>query len=210
MNVARSRFEIVVLASSAGGVDALSRVLAPLPNRLGVPIVIVQHLGRDGPSYLTQILNDLASMPVDWAHAGDRVMPGRIYVAPPMRHLLLSATRRCVLSNAEPIHYSRPAADPLFQSAAAAYGARVLAVVLTGRLQDAAAGATTIKRAGGVVIAQSPESCVEPSMPRAAIDSGSVDHIVDLDAIASAIVSLVVVPSAPTRSVLSGSRPLDR
>ena len=187
-----------MLASSAGGLDALSRVLAPLPKSLNVPIVIVQHLARDKHSYLIEILSTLASMPVDWARAGDFVQPGRIYVAPPMHHLLLSAARQCVLSDAAPIRYSRPAADPLFQSAAAAYGAGVLAVVLTGRLRDATEGATTIKRAGGVVIAQSPRSCVESGMPSAAIESGAVDFVLDLDAIAPAIVNLLLVQSAPT------------
>jgi two-component system chemotaxis response regulator CheB len=200
-----ARFDIVVLAASSGGLKALGRVIGPLPKWLPVPLAIVQHLAPDSRSYLPEILGTLTAMPVDWAHAGEYLEPGRIYIAPPTHHLLLDASHRCVLSNSARVNYSRPAADPLFQSAAASFGPRVLAVVLTGRLHDASAGVMAVKRAGGVVIAQSPRTSFAPSMPRSAIESGYVDFVLDVDTIASAIVSLVVVPGTRRRAVVKGS-----
>lgn len=200
-----ARFDVVLLAASSGGLDALGRVLGPLPKWLPVPVAVVQHLAPDGRSYLAQILGTLSAMPVDWAHAGEHLERGRIYIAPPTHHLLLDASHRCVLSDGARVNFSRPAADPLFQSAAASFGPRVLAVVLTGRLNDASAGVVAVKQAGGVVIAQSPRTCRAPSMPRSAIESGYVDFVIDVDTIASAIVNLVVLPGTRGRFGMRGN-----
>jgi two-component system chemotaxis response regulator CheB len=200
-----ARFDVVVLAASSGGLDALGRVLGPLPKWLPVPVAVVQHLAPEGSGYLAQILGTLSEMPVDWAHAGEHLEPGRIYIAPPTHHLLLDASHRCVLSDSARVNFSRPAADPLFQSAAASFGPRVLAVVLTGRLNDASAGVVAVKQAGGVVIAQSPRTCRAPGMPRSAIESGYVDFVIDVDTIASVIVNLVAVPGTPGRFGMRGN-----
>jgi two-component system chemotaxis response regulator CheB len=209
MLVNQARFDVVVLAASSGGLNALRRVIGPLPKWLPVSLAIVQHLAPDSRSYLAQILSTFTAMPVDWAHAGEYLEPGRIYIAPPTHHLLLDASHRCVLSNSARVNYSRPAADPLFQSAAASFGRRVLAVVLSGRLHDASAGVVAVKKAGGVVIAQSPRTSFAPGMPRSAIESGYVDFVIDVDTIASAIVSLAGAGHArPRRS--EGSRRLIR
>jgi len=192
----RPPFDLVVVAASYGGLAALAKVLESLPGWFSIPIAIVQHLGPAPSSYLAPILNEAGPLAVDWAHEGDLLEAGRVYVAPPGRHLLVDLAHKCVLSDAARVNYSRPAADPLFQSAATSFGARVVAVVLTGRLHDAAAGAAAVRKAGGLVIAQSPRTCVAPGMPCAAIDGGSVNFVVDVGTISAMLVSLSLLPRA--------------
>ena len=190
-------FEVVVVASSLGGVGTLERVLSLIPADFPVPIVVVQHLSSACPSYLAEVLGYGTELRVVWAAQGERLRPRTVHLAPPDRHLRVGPHSACVLSDEHRVNWARPAADPLFESAAAYFGARALAVVLTGRLDDGAAGALAVRRAGGVVIAQDPVTCAAAGMPLAAIRRGAVDFVLPPVVIAHALVSLVTVPGAP-------------
>src|SRR4051812_20039676 len=165
-DVPRMEFEVVVVATSLGGLEALGELLAPLADDFPVPVVVVQHVGAQ--SHLPELLARQTRLAVRHAVSGEPLRASTIYVAPPGLHLLIDAERHFVLSSAAPIAFSRPSADPLFVSAAGAFGHRTLGVILTGRLRDGTAGARVIQHAGGVVLAQAPATCRAAAMPEAA------------------------------------------
>ena len=187
---------IIAIAASLGGMRVIETVLAALPRELPTPVVVVQHLSEQQPSALVEILARKATMPMQWLEHGAPLDAGVVHVAPPGHHVLVNERRRAVLLDTPRINHSRPAADPLFTSAAASYGSAAIAVVLTGRLFDGAAGALAVRRAGGVVIAQDPGSCAAPGMPEAAIASGAVHFVLPPTAIARALITLTMVPGA--------------
>lgn len=195
-NVFRSPFEVVTLATSLGGLYALRQVLSGLPARFPAPILVVQHLSAIYPSHLVELLEGYTRLGVQWAQHGEHARPGQVYLAPPKHHLLLGTHHTLHLSEAPPVHYSRPAADPLFQSAAAHYRERAIGVVLTGGGCDGAQGIQAIKRCGGRVLVQEPTSAERSDMPDAAIRTGCVDFILPLSTLAPALISLVMVPGA--------------
>src|SRR5262249_22783628 len=133
-------FDMVALAASAGGLAALSQVLSALPADFPAAIVVVQHLDRQHRSHLASILSRCTSLTVKDAKEGERVRPGVVYIAPPDQHLLARADRTLSLSHAELVHFVRPSADLLFESVAASYKERAIAVVLTGMGSDGAMG----------------------------------------------------------------------
>jgi two-component system chemotaxis response regulator CheB len=185
-------FGIVAIAASAGGITALSRVLGSLPSGFPVPVVVVQHLDRRHETVIASVLGRRATLPVTLASADERAEPSTIYVAPPNYHLLVGAGGMLTLSSSELVHFVRPSADLLFESAAAAYGPGALACVLTGSGQDGATGVTAVKSRGGTVIVEDPKSAEFKGMPGAAVATGSVDFVLPLDEIGSVITSLVV------------------
>jgi two-component system chemotaxis response regulator CheB len=196
-------FDLVVIAASAGGVVALKQIVATLPAWFPIPVAVVQHIGIQR-SFMADVLGFRARMPVRFAQEGDRIRGGHVYLAPCSRHLSLGADRRFALSDGDRINFVRPAADPLFHSAAAMLGSRVLGVVLTGMGRDAACGARAIRDAGGVVVVEDPKTAFAPQMPSAAIDAGAADLVLDLPGIAPALLSLVTVHG--TRQWLGLSR----
>ena len=183
--------EIVALLASAGGLKAISAVLAALPRDFPVPIVVVQHLSPRQPSLMADILSRRISIPVTQALDGEPLCPGHVYLAPPDRHLLVTRHQRISLSMTEKVHHVRPSGDVLFESIAACYGAGAIVVILTGGDGDGATGLLAVKEAGGLTIAQDEASSESFSMPRAAIATGGVDHILPLEAIAPMLLSLV-------------------
>jgi two-component system chemotaxis response regulator CheB len=185
---------VVVLAASLGGLSAIEQVLAPLPADFAAPVVVVQHISPRRPSQFPELLLRRLRLAVRWANEGQRLCPGTVYLAPRDRHLVMTARDVCALSDGPRVHWARPAADPLFESVAEHYGPRALAVVLTGRLSDGAAGALALRRAGGVVIAQDPATCAAPDMPRAVIRLGAADFVLPLTGVSNAMLSLVAVP----------------
>jgi two-component system chemotaxis response regulator CheB len=189
-------FDLVVIAASLGGRAALTEVLAPLDGDFPIPILIVQHVGARY-SALPELIGRHLRLVVRHPAAGERPHAGTVYVAPPDRHLLVAPDGSFRLSGAPPVHFTRPAADPLFASAAQAVGARALGVVLTGCLADGAAGAVAIREAGGVVLAQAPETCRAPDMPLAVIRARAADFVLPPAALGTALVSLVTVPGVP-------------
>jgi two-component system chemotaxis response regulator CheB len=187
-------FDIVAIASSAGGVTALSELLAELPSSFPSTILIVQHLSPNYVSHLAEILARKAQLPVKPAENGEKSRPGTIYVAPPDQHLLISADRTLSLTQTELVHFLRPSADVLFKSIAAAYGKRAIAVVLTGTGTDGAMGVKAIHQTGGKVIVQDPQTAEFNAMPKNAIATGSVDFILPLLEIAEKLIFLVTNP----------------
>jgi two-component system chemotaxis response regulator CheB len=159
----------LALGCSAGGVDALCALLPSLARDGGIPVFVVVHLPRERPSHLVDIFGRRCALSVVEAEDKQPVEPGTIYFAPPDYHLLLERGPALALSVDELVHFSRPAIDVLFQSAADVYGAGLLAVVLSGANEDGAAGLSAVARAGGRTLVQNPESAVAPAMPRAAL-----------------------------------------
>src|SRR5262249_37544972 len=154
-----------------------SRVLSPLPPGLHAAIVVVQHLDPNHRSLMSSILARRAALPVSEARQGGRLLPGEVLIAPPNKHLLVEPDGTVTLSNAALVHFVRPSADLLFESVAASYRDRVIAVVLSGTGTDGASGLSAVKEMGGVVIAQDEESSEFYGMPAAAASSGHVDWI---------------------------------
>jgi two-component system chemotaxis response regulator CheB len=184
-------YRIVAIASSAGGITALTRVLGSLPAGFPVPVVVVQHLDRRHETVIASVLGRRTTLPVTLARADERAEAGTIYVAPPNYHLLVGAGGMLTLSSSELVHFVRPSADLLFESVAGAYGATALACVLTGSGQDGAMGVSAVKTRGGTVIVQDPESAEFKGMPEAAVATGTVDFVLPLDEIGSVITGLV-------------------
>ena len=185
-------FDIVALAASAGGLTALSQVLSGLPSGFPATIVVVQHLDPRHRSLMADILSRRTSLRVKQAEEGDRLEPATVYIAPPNRHLLVNPDGSLSLSQSELVHFVRPSADLLFESAAASYKDRAIAVVLTGTGSDGTMGVQAVKKMSGTVIAQDGKTAEFSGMPVAAIQTGSVDFILPLDDIAPALVSLVI------------------
>jgi two-component system chemotaxis response regulator CheB len=185
-------FDVVALASSAGGLNALHQVLAPLPGGFPAALVVVQHVDPRHRSLLVDILSRRTALKVSQAEAGQMLRPGTVYVAPPDRHLLIDPGRMISLSQSELVHFVRPSADLLFESVAACCRDRAIAVVLTGTGMDGAMGVRAIKKMGGTVIVQDEESSEFFGMPGAAIKTGDVDFVLPLDEIPSALETLVI------------------
>ena len=185
-------FDVVAMAASAGGVAALGEVLGNLPADFRAAIVVVQHLDPRHRSLMAEILGRRTGLEVTQAQEGDRIVPGSVYIAPPDRHLLINPDGTVSLSKSELVHFVRPSADLLFESVAACYKDRAIAVVLTGTGSDGSMGTRAIKKMGGTVIVQDRRSAEFSGMPVAAINSGSADFVLPLDEIASALVTLVM------------------
>ena len=185
-------FSLVAIAASAGGLQALSQILANLPRELPGAIAVVQHLAPHKRSYLVPILAKRSRLIVKQAEPGERLCSGVVYVAPPDRHLLIHPDSLSLQDSAR-VNFVRPAADCLFKSVAQSFGQRAIAVVLTGTGRDGAAGIQAIKQRGGVTIAQDQPSSEFFGMPSAAIETQSVDWVLPLQEIAPALIRLVTL-----------------
>src|SRR5215208_854742 len=181
--------DIIVVGTSAGGIEALRTLVGALPADLAAPVFIVLHTAPDAPGMLADILDRFSKLPVKMAIEGERIRPGRIYVAPPDRHLLLEPNRVRVTRGPKENRF-RPAVDPLFRSAAQTYGPRVIGVILTGYLDDGTAGLWTVKQLGGTAIVQDPSDALVPFMPRNALAHVKVDYCLPLEKIAPLLVRL--------------------
>jgi two-component system chemotaxis response regulator CheB len=188
--------DVVVVGASAGGVEVLRRFVGGLPPDLPAAIFVVLHIPPDGPGLLPEILARSGPLPARHAKDGERIQHGRVYVAPPDRHLLVEEGQvRVARGPRENGH--RPAVDALFRSAAVAYGTRVVGIVLTGTLSDGATGVVAIRRRGGIVIVQEPEEAAYPSMPLWAMRMVEVDHRVSVEQMPPLVASLATRPAAP-------------
>jgi two-component system, chemotaxis family, protein-glutamate methylesterase/glutaminase len=185
-------FEVVALAASAGGLNALSEVLAPLPADFRAAIVLVQHLDPKHKSLMAEILGRRTCLSVRQAADGDRISPGGVWVAPPAYHLLVNGDGTLSLTRTELVHFVRPSADLMFDSMAAGYKNRSIAVVLTGTGSDGEMGVRAVKKMGGTVIAQDQGTSEYFGMPGAAIKTGCVDLILPLPEIAPTLIKLVM------------------
>jgi len=196
--------DTVVVGASAGGIHALRTIVRTLPASFPAVVLIVLHIGAH-ESILASILRSGSTQPVAEGADGDEARPGHVYVAPPDRHMLLDHDR-IRLSAGPREHYTRPAIDPLFRSAALTRGPRVIGVLLTGRLDDGVAGLQAIKECGGTVVVQDPATAEAPGMPRSALRLVAADRIVPLGAIAETLVELVGTAGPPRRGAGSKFR----
>jgi two-component system chemotaxis response regulator CheB len=178
--VLRRRYAVVVMAASAGGIQALQKLLSQLPPDFPLPIAIVQHRTGNPPNLLARVLGRHTPLRVKTAEAGEVMLPGTVYLAPAREHLVIRRNEELALVNGHKIRHVRSSANPLFASAAQVYGDGVIAVVLTGGDSDATDGVQTVRKRGGVVIAQDRGSSAVFGMPRAAIETGAVSAVLPL------------------------------
>jgi two-component system chemotaxis response regulator CheB len=181
--------QLVAMAASAGGLNALTRVLRSLPAGFPAAVAVVQHLDPRHRSLMAQILGRSSALPVHEAEHGDFLSAGEVCIAPPDHHLLINSDGSVSLTRSEMVHFVRPSADLLFESAAASYRERLIAVVLSGMGTDGALGLRAVKETGGRVIVQTGAEFV--GMPTAAIETGNVDLVLALDEIAPMLLELV-------------------
>lgn len=188
--------DIVVIGASAGGLDAVSRLVAGLPQDLAAAVFVVIHLDPSHESRLADLLNRPGGLPARTAENGEPIQPGRIFVAPQDRHLLLRTDRVEVVHGPRENGH-RPAVDALFRTASAAFGSRVIGVVLTGNMDCGTAGLLSIKSRGGLAVVQDPAEARAPSMPSSAIAHVAVDHVARLTDMPSLLDRLVKSKAAP-------------
>ena len=202
---------MVGVGASAGGVDALIQIVSALPADLTAAVCIVLHVPATGRSMLAPILDRLTSLEVGVAADGEPLRPGRVYVAPPDRHLTVTAGR-LALGRGPKENGVRPAVDTMLRSLAATYAEHAVAVVLSGALGDGSAGARAVKQAGGVVIVQDPEDATVPSMPESAIRAvGDVDAVLTAPEIGPALGRLIGAGTATReeQAMNPGEAPLE-
>jgi two-component system chemotaxis response regulator CheB len=189
--------DVVVVGASTGGIEALQTIVRELPGDFGASVLIVLHVAPSSPNYLDRILTRAGSLPACTATDGQKIERGHIYVAPADHHLIIEKDGRIRLSRGPKENRVRPAIDVLFRSAAAAFGPRVIGVVLTGLLDDGTAGLWAIKERGGAAVVQNPEEAVAPSMPLNALKFVEIDHCVSLSKMAALLVDLIDRPFNP-------------
>lgn len=175
-----THIELVVIGASAGGVEALSTLLEALPEDFSPPVAIVIHLPPDRSSSLPELFDRKCARPVKEAEDKEMIESGTVYIAPPDYHLLVEPDRSLSLSRDEPLHYSRPSIDLLFESAALAYRQNVLGIILTGASKDGAAGLKQIRECGGLAWIQRPDEALARTMPEAAIRIAGFNHLLTI------------------------------
>jgi two-component system, chemotaxis family, protein-glutamate methylesterase/glutaminase len=181
---------VVVVGASAGGVEALTTLAQGLAEDLEAAVCVVLHLPAAAPSRLEHIISRAGPLPAIQARGGEALMRGRVYVAPPDRHLLVRG-RQVRVERGPHENGLRPSIDVLFRSAAVAYGRRTVAVVLSGARDDGAAGARAVATRGGCVLVQSPDDALFPDMPSAAVSSDHPDRVLPLPELAAAVTAAV-------------------
>ena len=185
--------DLVVIGASAGGVEALKQIMAGLPRDFPAAVCVVLHLNASSISLLPEILSRPGPLPAQHPTDGSPIRMGHIYVAPPDQHMLIN-DGHIQLSAGPKENRSRPAVNPLFRSAALAYGPRVIGVVLSGALDDGTAGLWEIKQRGGTTLVQDPKDARFPDMPRSALEQVPIDYVMPLRGIASLLTDLVGQP----------------
>jgi two-component system chemotaxis response regulator CheB len=171
--------DILAIGTSAGGVEALRFLAGHLPRELPASVLVTIHMPSQARSELDAVLGRTGPLPAQFAGDGDVLQKGRIYIAPPNRHLIVDGLRLALGEGARE-NNTRPAIDPMLRSAAVCCGARTVGVVLTGTLGDGASGLWAVKQAGGISVVQDPSDAEFPEMPRTALNRAKPDHVVRL------------------------------
>lgn len=184
------KYEAVVIGTSAGGLYALTTLLEALPTDFSLPLIIVQHRSREERTLLEEVLTQKCRIKIRQAEEKEIIQKSIVYFAPPDYHLLIERDHSFSLTYDERVNYSRPSIDVLFESAAYVYKNRLLSILLTGANHDGAAGTKIIRSLGGTTIAQDPQSALYPVMPKAAIATGCVQHILNLYEIRAFLLNL--------------------
>ncbi|KTT13854.1 chemotaxis protein CheB [Pseudomonas oryzihabitans] len=174
---------LIVIGASAGGLQVLLRLLTALPASFRLPLAVVLHLPDDRSSRLAELFQNRLALRVREAEDKDAILPGTLYFAPPGYHLLVEDDFSFSLSRDEPVQFSRPSIDVLFESAADALGEQVCGILLTGANHDGASGLHTLSQNGGVTVVQSPSSAEVPTMPEAALKKFDPDFVLDVPGI---------------------------
>lgn len=185
-----SKYRLIVIGASAGGLEAILQILTVLPKDFLVPIVIVQHQAPQNVSYFADILNKKIAMQVMDAEDKLSINDSIVYLAPAAYHLQIESDRSFSLSIDEPVHYSRPSIDVLFESAANVYKQALIGILLTGANEDGAEGIAVIQNQGGTILIQDPKTASSPEMPSAGIRLTNTTHIYSLQDIANQILRL--------------------
>ncbi len=194
---------IIVIGASAGGLEACRKVVEAFPEDLEAAVFIVIHIPAQGVSVLPDLLSKWGNLPAVHPKDGDLIRPKAIYVAPPNHHMLVKPHLVRIVSGPYE-NNSRPAVDPLFRTAARAYGRQVIGVILSGNLDDGTAGLRVVKKKGGTTVVQDPAEAAFKGMPASAVESGMVDYILSINEIGPFLVSRV---ESEQLVALSGNNP---
>lgn len=178
-------FDLMVVGASAGGVAAVRTLVEALPASFPAAVIIVLHLPRDRPSQAADLFSQYCALPVAEAEDKAPLKPGTVWIAPPDYHLMVEDRDTMSLSLDEPVLFSRPAIDPLFESAAAVFADRVLAILLTGASNDGSEGVAAIRASGGQAWIQQPDEAASPLMPASALAYAGADAVLTLDQIST-------------------------
>lgn len=187
-NIRTSKIEAVVIGASTGGPKALYKIITSLPENLGVPIFIVQHMPVGFTKAFAERLNSNSKMKVVEADNGDIIQKNVVYIAKGGIHMEVGIDKKIHLMETPPIWAVRPAVDKLFVSASNLYKSNILSIILTGMGKDGAEGTKVIKENGGITISEDKSSCTIYGMPKAAFETGKVDEVLPIDEIAGAII----------------------
>ncbi|ACB97369.1 chemotaxis protein CheB [Beijerinckia indica] len=198
-----SQRDIIAIGGSLGAVEAVKNLFRDLPPGIDATILIVIHVGTVGNNYLADIFDEEASIPVTMARDGEKLKRGHAYVAPADHHLLVMGNH-IRLGRGPRENMARPAIDPLFRSIAVSHGSRTVAVVLTGLLNDGAAGLADVKRCGGVTVVQNPREATAPQMPLEALKTGYVDYIIPLEELGNLLKKLTKEEAGQSNEIPEG------
>jgi two-component system, chemotaxis family, protein-glutamate methylesterase/glutaminase len=190
IDIQRPTLSAIVIGTSAGGVEALIRILPSLPATMPVAILIVVHIPRERPSLLTDIFRKKCAMRVEEGVDKADIKSGHIYFAPPDYHMLVDAGPQIALSVDDVIQFSRPSIDVLFESGADVYGKKLLGILLTGGNEDGASGLAYIARCGGMTVLQDPAEAAASAMPEGALKVMTPTHVLRLDEIAALLMTI--------------------
>jgi len=179
------RAELVAIGASAGGVEAVGAILAALPANMRAVIAIVLHMPPSKPSLLAELFSGRCARPVKEAEDKEPFNAGTVYIAPPNYHLLIEPDASFALSSEDAVLFSRPSINLLFESAAYAYGDRMLGIILTGASSDGAQGLSQVRNLGGNAWIQDPASAKSRTMPAAALATAGADRILELPELAA-------------------------
>jgi two-component system, chemotaxis family, protein-glutamate methylesterase/glutaminase len=182
-------YSVVGVGTSWGGLAALSKLLRDLPADFGLPVVVVQHRGKDSDRLLAELLQDTTDLKVCEVEDKEPLTPGMVHIAPANYHVLVD-DGYLSLTLDEPVRFSRPSIDVMFASAADTYGPRAIGVVLTGANEDGARGLADIVKRGGLALVQNPRTAEIPIMPQAAVKAVPNAEILELDALAPRLIEL--------------------
>ena len=188
-NPPENRYELAVIGASAGAVEALGVLLAPLPAGYAIPLVVVVHLPANAPSLLPELFARKSALVVCEAEDKQPLEAGSVYFAPPDYHVVVESSGVLSLNADAPVNFSRPSIDVLFESAAAAFGARTLGILLTGASSDGARGLNAIHQVGGYTVVQDPTKAAVAAMPEAALELFGPDQVLDLPLIADLLLA---------------------
>jgi two-component system, chemotaxis family, protein-glutamate methylesterase/glutaminase len=172
-----AKYRAVVIGTSAGGLYALSDILEKFPARYPLPLIVVQHRAKDQRELLEEVLQSKCKIRIKQADEKEKIESSVVYIAPPDYHLLIESDETFSLSADEPVRYSRPSIDVLFETAARVYKETLVGIILTGANNDGAGGIVAVKKYGGLTIAQDPAEAQFPFMPEASVKTKAIEHI---------------------------------